>query len=254
MNEDTKNVVCPFCARELSVRGDMSETFCNYCGKKFSLSSAGNASLLPGESERIAQLWKDADYAAIAETTYDGVEESDAAIGIQRKVSEYFVLTRDYLAQCDELLANLKVTNGLAKMFLGKDELSDSPIHAVYYDKLEKLLSDICALFTKALGAGQEPLVRDAASRLVRALLAQKDPDRDTQKYWLTVAVEHFSIPLLPFLSDAELGDFSSQYGGFYERYNRLPNQQRVLDAMRAELQKRGLEIPKTLKKRRLFG
>lgn len=232
-----KKVTCPSCSKSMAVDVDASELFCPYCGTRFEAAENGLASAEDGE--RLLTAFERGDYARVIEETADGVFERDRALGMLRSASEYFVTRESYLEEAAELASKRKAKSSLSRLFLGRDEYGDSPIHKQWFEDVERICGALAAEAEQCIGGANEPLARSLALELARSLLAKKSEKQDGSLYWPTVAVEHFSIPLLRLIDTDRLRELCEAYGGYYKRYDRLPNQDRVLAEMKSELEKR---------------
>lgn len=234
---EQKKVTCPACRGSMAVDAGASELFCPYCGTRFEADERGLAS--PGDGERLLTAFERGDYARVIEETVDGVFERDRALGMLRSASEYFVTRASYLEEAFELASKRKAKNGLSRLFLGRDEYSESPIHKQWFEDVERICGALAAEAEQCIGGPNEPLARELALELTRSMLAKKNEKQDGSLYWPTVAIEHFSIPLLRVIDTDRLRELCEAYGGYYKRYDRLPNQERVLAEMKSELEKR---------------
>lgn len=220
----------------MAVEADASELFCPYCGTRF---EAPAEVVEAGEGERLLVAFERGDYARVMEETADGVFERDRALGMLRTAAEYFVTRQRYLEEASELASKRKAKSSLSRLFLGRDEYGESPIHQQWFEDVERLCSALASEAEECFGGANEPLARELALELVRSMLCKKSEKQDGSLYWPTVAVEHYSIPLLRCLETDWLRALCEEYGGYYKRYDRLPNQDRVLAEMKSELQKR---------------
>lgn len=229
---EQKNATCPACGKSAAVDIDAIEVFCPYCGTRFAAASPG------GESE-LRAAYEKGDYARVLSETAEGVFERDRALGMLRSAAEYYVARERYLEEALELSKKRRAKTGLSRLLFGRDEYSESPIHKQWFEDAERLCSALAREARECLGGANEPLARALSLELVRSLLAQKSEKADGALYWPTVAVEHFSIPLFANLDTEALRALCEEYGSYYKRYNRLPNQEKVLGELKKELESR---------------
>lgn len=231
---EQKSVVCPSCSKTVTVDAAASELFCPYCGTRF---EAGEETAESGEALR--EAYENGEYARVVDETDSAVFERNRALGLLRTASEYYVARERYFAAARELASKRRAKSGLARLFLGRDEYADSPIHKQWFEDAERLCSSLAAQAGECLDGPNEALAQRLPLDIVRSLLDYKKEKDEGALYWPAVAVEHFAIPLLGLLQTDDLRALYDDYGSYYKKYERLPNQERTLAEMKKELEKR---------------
>ena len=76
------------------------------------------------------------------------------------------------------------------------------------------------------------------AANLKEWLEAKKYPDPKSS-FWMLIAVQSLTLGLIPRLSESDARSLVGEFAGLYKRWERLPVQKQILDALiRAEKQK----------------
>ena len=125
-------------------------------------------------------------------------------------------LTKDYIAETDDLIAHRKPGEGLFGM---PDSAKNSPCHMEYYHKMEAAVREI---------AGEEPDA-ETAETLVRFLLTAEDKFPCSKiSVWTLTALQQLSLPLIPHLSPEKKQELAAWFGKKVPRLQRLPIQQQI--------------------------
>lgn len=139
-------------------------------------------------------------------------------------------LTALYESYLDEALkVELARKPGEGIFGIGKKP-SDDPCHDRFTENLKKLLEDFRA------GGPESGEVLEALRYIYRA--PKEHPEPKTA-YWLLIAVQSLTLGLIPRLSESDARSLVGEFGGLYKRWERLPVQKQILDALvKAEKQK----------------
>ena len=125
-------------------------------------------------------------------------------------------LTKDYIAETDELIAHRRPGEGLFGM---PDSAKNSPCHIDYYHKMEATVREL---------AGEKPDA-ETAETLVRFLLTAEDNFPCSKIcIWTLTALQQLSLPLIPQLAPETKKDLAVWYGKKVPRLQRLPIQQQI--------------------------
>ena len=110
-------VNCPSCHKSVVLEEDIQETFCPYCGSKFSVSQSRSA----GRSDSVVLY-----------------EATQIVNDILKRVSTY-------QANCTDLYekTHKNISNPFKKLLAGADEFSISEIHNNYFTVLDKLIKEL---------------------------------------------------------------------------------------------------------------
>ena len=131
-----------------------------------------------------------------------------------------------YLVQAREARRRLKPTDGL---FGIGERLENAPCHDAFYQAVEEQVA--------RLAAGAES--REAYEALAYIYQGpQTFTNVDRVVYWMLIAVQGRTLPLIPRLNPDQARQLRDWYQEVYPRWKRLPVQDQVL----AELNKRGKE------------
>ncbi len=101
---------------------------------------------------------------------------------------------------------------------------SDDPCHDRFTENLKKLLEDFRA------STPESAEVREALRYIYRA--PKEHPEPKTA-YWLLIAVQSLTKELVPLLSGEDAAALAKEYTGIYKRWERLPIQKQILDALK---------------------
>ncbi|MEG0751791.1 MAG: hypothetical protein RR998_09105 [Oscillospiraceae bacterium] len=247
----TKEERCPNCGKNVTVEADTLELFCVYCGTKFEADIPREAGV--NDEERVMRLYDAGDFDAVIRSGYDGIFERSRTIGLLRQAASYFEIYKKYVFEATQLGAQRSVKSGLGQLFLGRDSYGDDPIHKRYFDDVRNCASELARLVSLCEGDACA-LGKRLALDVCRSITARKTPDEcGSDIYWPLAAAEHCCLPLLSAIETCELLDLYSDYGSYYKKYERLPNQIRVCSAMADEIASRGERIP-TIKAGGIFG
>ena len=132
-----------------------------------------------------------------------------------------------YLNEAIQVEKNRKPGEGI--FGIGKKP-SDDPCHDRFAANLKEWL--------EAFGE-EEP--DSAAIREVLSLIYQapKKYPEPKSSFWMLIAVQSLTTGLIPRLSEADARALVGEFAGLYKRWERLPVQKQILDALnRAEKQK----------------
>ena len=125
-------------------------------------------------------------------------------------------LTKDYIAETDDLIAHRRPGEGLFGM---PDSAKNSPCHMDYYHKMEAAVHEL---------AGEKPDA-ETAETLVRFLLTAEDNFPCSKIcIWTLTALQQLSLPLIPHLAPEPKKDLAVWYGKKVSRLQRLPIQQQI--------------------------
>ena len=125
-----------------------------------------------------------------------------------------------YLKDAIQVEKNRKPGEGI--FGIGKRP-SDDPCHDRFTENLKKLLEDFRA------GGPESGEVRDVLRYIYRA--PKEHPEPKTA-YWLLIAVQSLTKELIPLLSGEDAAALAKEYTGIYKRWERLPIQKQILDAL----------------------
>ena len=100
---------------------------------------------------------------------------------------------------------------------------SDDPCHDRFTENLKKLLEDFRA------GGPESGEVRDVLRYIYRA--PKEHPEPKTA-YWLLIAVQSLTKELISLLNGEDAAALAKEYTGIYKRWERLPIQKQILDAL----------------------
>ena len=230
-------IKCPNCGRTFAADATADELFCSYCGARFSLSADSRAHIKKEETERLLELFNKQEYAAIVRDTYDGIYETDHSAGMLRCAAQIFTGREDYLKLAHELLKKRNSYSVLRRFLTSHDEYTDSPIHNEWFKLSEKLCAELAQYAIECIASensDEAMLARQLSLKVMRELLAKKTEKKQGSLYWPQVAIEHHTIPLIDCLELDDLSAIYSDYSSYYKKFERLPNQIKVLDAMNA--------------------
>lgn len=130
-------------------------------------------------------------------------------------------LTKDYIAETDELIANRRPGEGL---FGFPDSAKNAPCHMQYYNNMETAVREL---------AGEEP-DSSTAEQLVRFLLTAEDAFPCSQlSSWTLLAVQRLALPLIPYLSQETKKELCVWFGKKVPRLQRMPVQQEIIKALK---------------------
>ncbi|MDO4566121.1 MAG: hypothetical protein Q4B42_02205 [Oscillospiraceae bacterium] len=228
--EELRTYTCASCKKEFQATA-ASEIFCVYCGSK---QPAAEPAAPGGEDRlRVLEAYKSGDYERVLRETYEGVMEKDPLLGLCRLAALYFTKREAYLAEARELRGKQGVKSALSSLFTSRNEYAESPIHMGFFNETERIMLEVAERLSFGdMGAEGE----ETALRLARSLLVKKSEKELGALYWPLLAIEHRCLPLLPYIERGALGELYKEYKGYYKRYQRVPNQERVLAAMKEEL------------------
>lgn len=229
-------IKCPSCGRTFAADADAEVLFCSYCGAKFSPDADTVAPIKKEERDRLRELFEAGEYDAVVRGTYDGIYENDRAVGMLRCAALIFAKRDEYLSAASELLVKRNSKSTLRRLLTNHDEYTDSPIHSEWFALSEKLCLEL-AEHARECTEDDSELARQLALKVMRELLAKKTEKQLGSLYWPQVAIEHHTIPLINCISRDDLALLCADYTAYYKKFERLPNQVKVLDAMNARLE-----------------
>lgn len=108
---------------------------------------------------------------------------------------------------------------------------SDDPCHDRFTENLKKLLEDFRA------GGPESGEVLEALRYIYRA--PKEHPEPKTA-YWLLIAVQSLTKELIPLLNGEDAAALAKEYTGIYKRWERLPIQKQILDALKKASRENG--------------
>ena len=107
---------------------------------------------------------------------------------------------------------------------------SDDPCH----DRFAANLKEWLEAFREEKPESAE--IREVLSLIYRAPKKYPDPK---SSFWMLIAVQSLTLGLIPRLSESDARSLVGEFAGLYKRWERLPVQKQILDALiRAEKQK----------------
>lgn len=130
-------------------------------------------------------------------------------------------LYRDYLEKAEELEKNRKPGQGL---FGVGAKPADDPCHERFIRELYELLSTS----DEAESGG----LRETLAYIYHAPLEHKEP---ASIYWTLIAAHGATLKRIPSLTASDAGALAETYAATYRRWNRLPVQDKVIDALKAQ-------------------
>ena len=71
--------------------------------------------------------------------------------------------------------------------------------------------------------------IREVLSLIYRAPKKYPDPK---SSFWMLIAVQSLTLGLIPRLSESDARALVGEFGGLYKRWERLPVQRQILDAL----------------------
>ncbi|MBR0161318.1 MAG: hypothetical protein IJQ02_08585 [Oscillospiraceae bacterium] len=151
---------------------------------------------------------------------------------IDRYTEQAQSLISEYLKNVESAERSQSPTDGL----LGtKGGVRDHPCHDRFVSDLEFFLNTVTA------DAPDSDRVRELLRALCAAPLAASVPK---SAYWMLLAVQGMIIPLVDLLTPEDAAGFSEEYASLYPRRERLPAQQKLLDALHARCGKKKSRFP----------
>lgn len=133
-------------------------------------------------------------------------------------------LTQRYFSDVEQVMSNLKLGDGL--FGLGNDP-KKHPCHMAYYEAMAKILSQ----------AESQALSKETLDRIV-TLVLRLDADHREQSEMVGLmlqAVQGLTLPLIPRLSQGCAQELAAWYEREYPRKSRMPNQSKVLRALKRQ-------------------
>ena len=127
-----------------------------------------------------------------------------------------------YFARVAQAEKTYKPTDG---MFGLRGGISYDPCHNQFAEDLEVLLGEIAA-------QGDPKQAYAALDYIYRASEIHRDANQTV--YWMLIAVHSLTHPLIELLTRADALTLWQWYGKAFPRRQSLPNQKKVLDALRA--------------------
>ncbi len=126
----------------------------------------------------------------------------------------------DYLDKAFTVERNRKPGEGI--FGIGKKP-SDDPCHVRFLEDLKDWLERF---------AGEEPdssSVRDVLTLIYRAPKENPEP---MSAYWMLIAAQGPTAPLIPRLSGADAAALNAEFAAAYKRWERMPVQNEILKAL----------------------
>ena len=211
----TYRINCPECRKAIVLEEEVQETFCPYCGSKFTVSRARSS----GSSDSVILY-----------------EATQTVNDILRRVGSY-------QNDCMELYQKVRknVSNPLKKLLSGSDEFSMSDIHNRYFTVLDKLIKEL----DEHLSSISEVSVKsELAKKAVDAVLSVPE-----EKLPFAVALNYsaddiLTQPLLKHLSQEDLKDVYERFTVPERKKQFYPNQKKLAEQMETLL---GLDTGKGL-------
>ena len=134
---------------------------------------------------------------------------------------ELKTLTEKYISTTEALLADKKFGEGIFGM---PDRSKSDPCHVNYFNAVKDVIEKVVAAGLSRTDADDiaEFLLRGNASHPCNNLAS-----------WMIMAVEQFSLQIIPFMSDSCKDDLSRFYSKKYPRLQRIPFQQQIVKALK---------------------
>ena len=139
----------------------------------------------------------------------------------ERSMQQLTALYENYLDEALKVELARKPGEGI--FGIGKKP-SDDPCHDRFTENLKKLLEDFRA------GGPESGEVREALRYIYRA--PKEHPEPKTS-YWLLIAVQSLTKELISLLNREDAAALAKEYTGIYKRWERLPIQKQILDALK---------------------
>lgn len=130
-------------------------------------------------------------------------------------------LYRDYLEKAEELERNRKPGQGL---FGIGTKPADDPCHERFLRELHELLN--------GSGETESGGLRETLAFIYHAPLEHKEP---ASIYWTLIAAHGATLERIPSLTASDARALAETYAAAYRRWNRLPVQDRVIAALKAQ-------------------
>lgn len=242
--EPTK-IKCPSCGREVLVDGEAPEVFCTYCGTRFATKTAAApvdrdearaylesafANGAYGEVVSCAREWTDADAA-------------DSEFGAWQWLGTLYDVIEQYKVRSLEVYKAVSVKNQISRIFTSHDRYGEDAVHTIFFADAQNAAKRLA----ECLGGLEDgsPLAQKLSLRAVTKLLDKPDPEKEAHIRWTMCVLDHYTVPMLPFLETQALLQLYTDYAVGRQNYDMLPNQVETAAAMKKELQKRGAAVPK---------
>jgi predicted RNA-binding Zn-ribbon protein involved in translation (DUF1610 family) len=211
----TYKISCPECGRSIVLEEEVQETFCPYCGAKFSVSRSRSS----GNSDSVILY-----------------EATQVVNDILRRVSTY-------QNDCMELYkkAHKNVSNPFKKLLAGSDEFSISEIHSNYFTVLDKLIKELDGHLSSLSGSGVKSELAKKAIDAILSLPEEKLPFAVALNY---SADDVLTEPLLKHLSPEDLKEVYDYFTVPERKKQFYPNQKKLAEKMESML---GLDSEKGL-------
>ena len=126
----------------------------------------------------------------------------------------------DYFEKALAAERNRKPTDGM--FGIGKKP-GDDPCHTEFAAELEAALNEYAA---------EKPASADVRALLAFMYSVPKSHEEPKSVYWMLLAVQGLTLPLIPLLSPEDAAVLKKGYAAQYRRWERLPVQQQVLKAL----------------------
>ena len=126
----------------------------------------------------------------------------------------------DYFEKALAAERNRKPTDGM--FGIGKKP-GDDPCHTEFAAELEAALNEYAA---------EKPASADVRALLAFMYSVPKSHEEPKSVYWMLLAVQGLTLPLIPLLSPEDVAVLKKGYAAQYRRWERLPVQQQVLKAL----------------------
>ena len=131
-------------------------------------------------------------------------------------------LYESYIAKVDFLEKNRKPGEGLLGLKGGPDE---DPCHDRFADDLQEFYTEI------TMGKPASGTVRELMEYACTAPGQHREP---RTAYWMLIAVQSLTQPLIRLLTPQDAGALAELYENNYRRFERLPSQKQLMKALKS--------------------
>ena len=138
----------------------------------------------------------------------------------KQNMQQLTALYESYLDEARKVELSRKPGEGI--FGIGKRP-SDDPCHDRFAANLKEWL--------EAFGeeAPDSAAIREVLSLVYKAPKKYPDPK---SSFWMLIAVQSLTLGLIPRLSESDARALVGEFGGLYKRWERLPVQRQILDAL----------------------